>query len=215
MLMKSRRRQAGANRAWLTIGVALFGGCVLGCNPGAATSESAKGLVREEPRRTELRGGTNPVQSASSKPDEKPLTAPDPSPDNPVTATMTIRPEKLTFGEVAEILVFVRIAPAHYVHAANRPDEPWIPLTVNVSLPDEFEYSGDWQFSTPEKGHGGALVYRNSVLLRRPLRTRLKSRQARLRVTGEFRYQACNDELCWPPRTIKLSASVSISDQAR
>ncbi len=128
---------------------------------------------------------------------------------------MKFRPESLSAGEAAELLVSVRIAPAHYVHAVNNPGEPWVPLAMNVSLPDGVEFAEDWQLPTPEKGHGDALVYRNSVMLRRALRVGAKSAARDVRVSGKLRYQACNDELCWPTRTMVLSAPLSIREGAK
>jgi hypothetical protein len=201
-----------ARRMWSVMMAVVFVGHLSGCSSRSATTTSANDPVDGT---VESKGIRTRAQGAAATKRIGQVSAPDPSPDEPVTATMKFRPESLPAGEATEILVSVRIATAHYIHAAKNSDEPWVPLAMNVSLPDGVEFLGDWQMPTPEKGHGDALVYRNSVLLRRALRIGPKSAPRDLRVSGKLRYQACNDELCWPTRTMELSAPLFIREQGK
>jgi hypothetical protein len=190
----------------------IFVGHLSGCGSDSAGTKSANGPVDRTAESSPIRN--HPRVEATTKGIDQ-VSAAAPALEEPVTATMKFRPESLSAGEAAELLVAVRIAPAHYVHAANNPGEPWVPLAMNVSLPDGVEFSEDWQLPTPEKGHGDALVYRNSVLLRRALRVGAQFAPRNVRISGKLRYQACNDELCWPTRTMELSATLSIRDGAK
>jgi len=201
-----------ARRMWSVMMAVIFVGHLSGCSSSSATTKSANDQVDGT---AESKGTRNHGQGGAATKEIGQVSTPDPSPDEPVTATMSIRPESLSAGEAGEILVSVRIAAVHYIHAAKNPGEPWVPLAMNVSLPDGVEFSGDWQLPTPEKGHGDALVYRNSVLLRRALRVGPTSAPRDLRVSGELRYQACNDELCWPTRTMELSAPLLIREPGK
>ena len=91
------------------------------------------------------------------------IAVPDPSPSEPVTAVMTIRPERASVGETVEVLVHIRIASAHFIHAKDDAGGPFVPVVVNTTLPKGVEPVGDWQAPTPEKGRGNSLVYRNSA----------------------------------------------------
>ena len=201
-----------ARRMWLVMIAVICAGHLSGCSSDSAATKSANGRVD---RTAESKSHRNHDQGAAVTQGTDQVSASDPSPSEPVTAAMVIRPENLSAGEAAELPRLRSNSRAHYVHAAKNPGEPWVPLAMNVSLPDGVEFSGDWQLPTPEKGHGDALVYRNSVLLRRALRVGPKSAPRDLRVSGKLRYQVCNDELCWPTRTREVSASLSIRDQAK
>ena len=54
-------------------------------------------------------------------------------------------------------------------------------------------------------------IYRDTVLLRRPLK--LISPPKEPTVSGVLRYQACNEELCWPPGKLELTARLSLQPE--
>ncbi|HEY1785660.1 MAG TPA: hypothetical protein VGG30_08935 [Pirellulales bacterium] len=133
-----------------------------------------------------------------------------PSSDQPVAAAMKIRPESAAAGSTVEILVYARIAPMHYLHAAGDAGEPFTSVAMEIALPKEVEPIGDWQLPTPEIGKGNAPVYRDAILLRRWLKILSGTPPQTLQIAGELRYQACTEELCWPPRKIALSVPLVI-----
>ena len=141
------------------------------------------------------------------------VSAPEPSPSDPVTAVMVIRPQRASVGATVELVVHIRIAPAHFIHASDDAGGPFVPVAVKLTLPDGVEPVGDWQRPTPETGHKNSLVYRGPTLLRRTLRIASNSRPETLEVTGELQYQVCTDELCWPQGKLDLSASFTILSQ--
>ena len=148
-------------------------------------------------------------------PSTEKVPVPDPSPGEPVTAAMTIQPNRAAIGETVEVLVRVRIASAHFIHAPGEAGGPFVPVAVNVTLPAGVEPVGDWQLPPPEKGRGNSLVYRDSVVLRRSLKVVSSSAPETLTVTGELRYQVCTDELCWPQGKLQLSAPLTIHSPRR
>ena len=139
----------------------------------------------------------------------------DPSPSEPVTAVMTFQPKRASVGQTVELLVHIRIACAHFIHANETAGGPFVPVAVNTTLPAGVEPVGDWQAPTPEKGRGTSTVYRDSVLLRRSLRVVSNSLPETLTVTGELQYQVCTEELCWPKGKLALSAQLVIEPQRR
>lgn len=138
-----------------------------------------------------------------------------PSPSDPISAAMKIRPEKLAAGETAEILVYARIAAGHYVYAANNSTGVFAPTTVKVTLPSDVEALGDWQFPAPEWRNGDAFVYRNSFLARRSIKVLAGAAPRTETIAGELHYQACNDELCWPPDKADMRATLVIGSKRR
>ncbi|HEX2475463.1 MAG TPA: protein-disulfide reductase DsbD domain-containing protein [Lacipirellulaceae bacterium] len=121
---------------------------------------------------------------------------------------MVFRPSEAQAGETVDVIVQVRIAGAHYLHAGSH--ATFTPVSMDIELPEVLEAKTDWRLPTPEKGRGGELVYRDSIILQRSLRILSDASPEEMIVRGELRYQACNDELCWPPGTLDLSASLKI-----
>jgi hypothetical protein len=169
-----------------------------------------------------LREGGESDHAVASRSAESPATtstevisAADPSLSDPVTATMQVRPPTATAGETVELLVYVRIAGGHYVHGPSSTEGPFKPIAVDMDLPDALEAIGDWGFPHPEKALSGEPIYRDSLLLRRSLRVRSNAQPQTAIVDAELHYQACNDELCWPPRKLSLSATCEIQSERR
>jgi hypothetical protein len=186
--------------AWLLIGLGT------GCDgsPREIPSEpSSAGLPQEQVVAPTQR---QPITRAYVDALDPPA-VPEPSPSEPVKAVMACRPS----GRFrAELLVAVRIARAHYLHAEADHGGTFTPLKIEAMLPPGVEFVGDWIFPTPEAGR--VPVYRTSVLLRRSLK--ITSPPSSREVTGVLRYQACNDELCWPPGKLELSAPLPIQAEA-
>jgi thiol:disulfide interchange protein len=135
----------------------------------------------------------------------------EPSSSEPVTATMRANPSTVRAGETFEILVRARIAGSYYLYASNHLDEPFAPVALNLTLPHGVEALGDWKAPAPSRTKSGELIYTDSVLFRRPLKVSSNAPVGVMAIAGELHYQACTEELCWPPRTIKLSASATVS----
>lgn len=139
----------------------------------------------------------------------------EPSSSQPLTAAMNSSSPEVVAGERFEIVVRIKIAAAHHIYASNLVDKPFIPATVDLALPRGVETLGDWSGPEPTRARNGAFIYVDSVVLRRPLRIRANVPSGVLSIKGELHYQACTEELCWPPRTIKLVASIQVRPARR
>jgi len=167
------------------------------------------------PRAEDLREVVVPrVQTGPIVPGPEDLSVPESSPSEPVKAVMKFRPASVSDGSTVELLVDVRIARAHYLHAAGDPGSRFTSLDMEVTLPAGIKFIGGWKFPPPEAGRAGAPVYRNSVLLRRSLKVASTLPPQPLIVAGVLSYQACTDDLCWPPGKTELSATLSTQGEA-
>jgi len=109
-----------------------------------------------------------------------------------------------------ELRVSVRIARAHYLHADAGDGGKFAPLAIEAELPAGVSAVGDWSFPPPEDAGGGKPVYRDAVLLRLPLAVAPDASPGTRTVVATLRCQACNEELCWPPSKLDLSAPLVI-----
>jgi hypothetical protein len=139
----------------------------------------------------------------------------EPSLSEPVKAVMQIRPDVAVPGNVIEVLVNVRIARAHYLHAANGWDKTFSPVAIKSELPEGVQPIGDWQLPKPTKIHGASVGYRDSILLTRKLKVLPSVKKQTVVFTAYLQYQACTDEMCWPPANTKLTASFVIGSSSR
>ncbi len=149
-----------ARCAWLA-GV-LFG-ALPGCGPESTAKNSAGVSAVQFPAPTVSEIRTDETVVA---PSIEEISVPEPSPNEPVTAVMAIRPVHASVGESVEVLVYIRIASAHVIHAKDDARGPYFPLDVTTTLPQGVEPNGDWRFPKPQSWHGNSPVYRDSVVLR-------------------------------------------------
>jgi hypothetical protein len=133
----------------------------------------------------------------------------------PVVAVMEIIPAKVRKGGTGEILVRLEIAAAHRIYSTNVVGKPFVPISLKVTLPGGIESSGGWVAPVPDRTKTGELVYTDSASFRRPFRVGSNVATGPLSIKCELLYQACTDELCWPPRTITLSSPVNISSPTK
>jgi hypothetical protein len=186
------------HRRWMVL---LLTGLGIGCGSGSGDSGPDQPGWLQEP--VIVPAQRPPVASGDSGlPD-----VPEPTPSDPVKAVMACRPSDRSG---AELLVVVRIATAHYLHAEADHGGTFTPLKIDASLPPGVEFDGDWIYPAPEPGRVPA--YRDTVLLRRPLK--VISTSPTQKATGVLRYQACNNELCWPPGKLELSAPLALHSEA-
>ena len=189
---------------------------LLGALPSCGPESTAKNSAGTSAALSKTSTVSRPHTDATTvKPRVDEISAPDPSPSEPVTAVMTIRPQRASAGDTVEVLVHVRIAGAHFIHAQDDAGGPYSPVAVTTTLPDGLEPIGNWRFPAPEMHHGNSPVYRNTALLRRSLGVGSGFEPRTLTVIGELRYQVCTEELCWPPGKLKLSAPLVVQSQRR
>ncbi|WP_406699746.1 protein-disulfide reductase DsbD domain-containing protein [Singulisphaera sp. Ch08] len=181
-----------------------FSGCDLASTPPRAKQPHIKLIVSDR---------TQPIALANIPASEPTPHVPEPSPSEPVKAVLALRPANISPGTKAELLVTVRIAKAHYLHPEADHGGTFTPLKMNAMLPAGVEFVGDWNFPPPEEGRAGVPIYRNSVQIRRAVKVTSLSPET-LNVTGVLHYQACNDELCWPPGKLELSTQLTIQAEA-
>lgn len=148
-----------------------------------------------------------PVEATPAVPSESSR----PASVQPVMGTMTSLPDRLQAGDAFELRVSVKIDSAHHIYASNTVRSPFVPATLEVALPDGVEALGTWNGPEPKRSRGGECIYTDTVEFRRAFRLQTNVPPGSMSIRGEFRFQACTDELCWPPRTIALATSLRVN----
>lgn len=101
----------------------------------------------------------------------------------------------------AELWLKVMVAAGHHIYSPSVTKCPFQPLAIELNVPPDMEFDGDWIFPPAEKlkGHD---VYYDSVVLRRKIRAGAENAAS---VSGIVSFQVCNEEVCFPPSQIKVS----------
>jgi DsbC/DsbD-like thiol-disulfide interchange protein len=118
-------------------------------------------------------------------------------------------------GETFEVLVRVRIAAGHHIYAATPKSKAFTGTRVSLVLPSGVEAVSGWSEPAAVQARDGEMVYTNSVSYSRTFKLGSATVASPILLKGKLRYQACNDQLCWPPKTIPFSATLTVQQLSR
>lgn len=121
-------------------------------------------------------------------------------------------------GSAFEIAVVMKIRPGFHVNAREKSDDYLIATDLKAELPAGF---GGGEVVYPK----GKLerftfskkplnVYQDAVVLRLPVTVLASAPLGEQHITLKLRYQACSTELCLPPVTIPLEATIHVAASA-
>lgn len=140
----------------------------------------------------------------------------EPSAKEPVTVAMKTDRPSARPGEVFEITVRARIAEDHHIYAANAANsKTFTPTTLKLTLPDGVETASEWSMPVTTQAADGEYIFTNSVTFHRSLKVRADAAGGPLSINGELKCQACNGQLCWPPKTFPLSTTFTVQPQLK
>ena len=133
---------------------------------------------------------------------------------NPVAATARMEPPSVRSGEVARVIVDATIeAPYHIYSVVPLPDPAPLPTTLEIDGP--VEVVGDAQESKPEvkfdKGfEKDTGIHGPQARFARDFRVTTAGPAGKQEITVKFRFQACDERGCLPPRTLSLPVGFSV-----
>lgn len=133
---------------------------------------------------------------------------------NPVSAVARIATTTLRPGEVGRLLVDAAIAePYHIYSVVQLPDPAPLPTTLEVEGPvqvigDPLESAATVKFDKGfEKDTG---IHGPAGSFGRDFRIPADTKPGNVALTARFRFQACDDRGCLPPRTLELPVSLEV-----
>ncbi|MBN9691790.1 MAG: hypothetical protein J0M24_16235 [Verrucomicrobia bacterium] len=155
--------------------------------------------------------------SSQPPPENGPLTSQAPSepavptPDQPVVVTVSSLPRVVKAGESFEVQVIVELAAGYHIYATQGVRGPFTPTALEFTFPEEVESLGTWGAPEPKRDPSGEPSYWGKAVFSRLLRVRTNVPPGALSIKGKFQYQACTEELCWPPRSTLLVTSIQVT----
>lgn len=135
-----------------------------------------------------------------------------------------VKPEVFSSMEPAgrggsfQIAVVMNIRPGFHVNAREKSEEYLIATDLKAQLPSGFT-GGDvlypkGQLETLTFSKKPLNVYQGKVILLLPVNTLVTAPLGEQHIPMKLRYQACSTELCLPPTTLPLDATVNIAASA-
>ena len=135
---------------------------------------------------------------------------PEPTAAEPVTAAIKLSADKVARGDRFEAQVRIRVFSGFHIYGMNTNVAPFIPTTLTLTLPNGIQEAGEWSGPAPAAAKDGAPLYRDTLEFKRSLRVLSIAPERKLSIGAELRYQARNDQICFPPKSIVLQAPVTV-----
>ncbi len=141
-----------------------------------------------------------------------------PSPKDVVAPTTYVSVDPVGRGSQFQIAVVLKIRPGFHVNAREKSEDYLIATDLRADAPAGFQLG---EVSYPK----GALhtftfskkplnVYEDTIILRLPVTALASAPLGAQRLPLKLRYQACSTEICLPPVTLSLDASVTVAASA-
>jgi hypothetical protein len=128
-----------------------------------------------------------------------------------VTAAAWLSSPTAVPGGEAELRVRVRVASGYHLYTAAAAKPPFTAASVEIKPSDHLRADGRCEV----EGADASGRLRDAAEFRQPLRVSDTAAAGLHEVVCTLTFQACNDELCWPPRTLVLRTSLTVVPRPR
>ncbi|HET8925400.1 MAG TPA: protein-disulfide reductase DsbD domain-containing protein [Candidatus Acidoferrum sp.] len=121
-------------------------------------------------------------------------------------------------GSAFQIAVVMKIRPGFHVNAREKSEEYLIATDLKAELPAGFN-NGEVVYPKGKLEHftfskKPLNVYQDTVVLLMPITTLASAALGEQHILLKLRYQACSTEICLPPVTIPLEATINVAASA-
>jgi hypothetical protein len=139
------------------------------------------------------------------------VSAPKPSERMPFTVGISVGEGSLAPYTVVPVRVRIRVVPGYHIYARDENSKTYTPLSLKLVLPAGWREWGDWTGPAGQL-QDGHLILSGDLMFRRQLIAPAEL-PGSIRFACEVRAQACNDQLCWPPKTQTAEFTVTVPSE--
>ena len=153
------------------------------------------------------------IVTAGCEPEAEPAPAPPPSPQR--LKVMAPAPMAVAPGESATIAVPIEIGEAFHVQANQVPFDYLIPTVLTLNSTELFEVGApEYPSGKPYTLEGSTdtlMVYGGMFDIEVPVAVNASAEAGVQTLEGTLRYQACDDRMCFAPKTIPVEVAVEVT----
>ena len=152
----------------------------------------------------------NGARDGDPSPERPEISVPAPGGTNRICVGAALRPSEAAPGQTVAVFVKVRIASGHWIYGLDKAGAGSEPTSITLQGEDgPFELTRRWSAPEP-KQKSGSPVYAGEVTFEGRARVGTGAREGRQKLPLAFKYQICNEALCWPPRAILLEPTLNV-----
>ncbi len=136
-------------------------------------------------------------------------------PGNPVQWSLAVAPKPYSAGGKFTAQLTAQIEKGWHLYALEEVPNGPRPTRITLVTPQPFALSGDIATPKPhvkfDENFGvETQFHETSVTFRLPIKVTPKAKSGKTALAVQTRYQVCNEEMCLPPKTVKVIAVVTI-----
>ena len=136
-----------------------------------------------------------------------------------VSPTAYVSLEPVSRGASFQLAVVLKIRNGFHINARKPSAEYLIPTDLRANLPAGFKSAGEISYPKGELHTFGFTktplnVYEDKIVLRVPLAAQPDAPLGAQKIPLKLRYQACSNEVCLPPVTLDVDASLNVAANA-
>lgn len=136
-----------------------------------------------------------------------------PQGNEPLAVRAFLYPSPVAPGDPIHLMVKIRMAEPWHIYALDNPG-PGVATKLHAELGPDLAPAGEWISPEPAPLPDGNRIHEGTFAFRRALQVRRTAEPDRVEASCELTYQACDPLICWPPRTMNLTAGATIEDPA-
>jgi hypothetical protein len=142
-----------------------------------------------------------------------------PSPRDVVAPTVFVSLNPAGRGSAFQVAVVAKIRSGFHINAREKSADYLIATDLQAELPAGFQAAGEVAYPkgtlrTFTFSKTPLNVYEDTITLRLPVTALANAPVGAQHIPLKLRYQACSTEICLPPVTVKLDATVNVAASA-
>jgi hypothetical protein len=123
-------------------------------------------------------------------------------------------------GHSAPVQFTFRVLDPYHINSSQPLEEELIPTQLHFSLPGEIavgkmQYPAGKLMSFPFDPSTKLSVYSGEVVIRGLIMAPTKAATGTYTIHGELKYQACDNNACYPPKKLPFTFNVKVGSRAR
>lgn len=134
---------------------------------------------------------------------------------NPVRWSLRIAPKTVAVGDQFTAHLTAQIAKGWHLYSLEEVPNGPRPTLITLASQQLFEMNGEIVYPTPitkyDENFGvDTHFYESSVSFALPIKIAASAKRETTNLIVQTRYQVCNEEMCLPPKTVKVATTIKI-----